>query len=103
MGPDAEGIIVYTVDGYMSAHILRPGQGQVANGSGKGSEEEWAQVGRNYLAYVGQFHLDEERKEPVLMHSMQVANVPSLFRDLQKRLVSVTDENGVRFLNLAPD
>jgi hypothetical protein len=34
---------------------------------------------------------------------MQVANLPSLFRDLQRRLVGVTDEKGVRFLNLAPD
>ena len=37
------------------------------------------------------------------MHSMQAANSPSLFRDPQRRLVSVTDEKGVRFLNLAPD
>ena len=36
------------------------------------------------------------------MHSMQVANLPSLFGDLQRRLVSVT-EKGVRFFNLAPD
>jgi hypothetical protein len=69
----------------------------------EGSEEEWAQVGRNHLAYAGQLYFDEEGEEPVLIHSMQVANLPSLFRDLQRRLVGVTDGEGVRFLNLAPD
>jgi hypothetical protein len=42
-------------------------------------------------------------EEPVLMHSMQVANLPSLFGILQRRLVSVMEEKGVRLLNLAPD
>jgi hypothetical protein len=42
-------------------------------------------------------------EEPVLTHSMQVANLLSLFGDLQRWLVSVTEEKGVRFLNLAPD
>jgi hypothetical protein len=40
MGSDAKGIVVYTADGYVSAHLLRPGQGQFANGGREGSEEE---------------------------------------------------------------
>jgi hypothetical protein len=103
MGPDAKGIIIYNPDGYMSAHLLRPGQGQFANGGRDGSEAEWAQVGRNYIAYTGQFYLDESGEEPLLIHSMQVSNLPSLLGDRQRRLMSITKEGGERFLNLAPD
>lgn len=40
MGPDAKGIVVYTADGYVSAHLLQPGQSQFENGGREGSEEE---------------------------------------------------------------
>jgi hypothetical protein len=60
VGPDAKGVTVYTADGYLSVYLLRLGQEQFANGGRGDSEEEWAQVGRNYLAYTGQFYLDEE-------------------------------------------
>jgi hypothetical protein len=103
VGPNAKGILMYTPNGYMSAHLLRPGQGQFVKGGRDGSDEEWAQVGRNYIAYTGRFYLNENGEEPVLVHSMQVSNLPSLLGDRQRRLVSITDEEGGRFLNLAPD
>ena len=58
MGPNTKAIVVYTIDGYVFTHLLRPGQDQFANDGIEGSEEEWAQVGRNYLAYARQFYLD---------------------------------------------
>lgn len=59
-GLDAKGMLMYAASGDMSAHLLRPGQGQFERGGRSGNDEEWAQAGRNYIAYTGKFYLDEK-------------------------------------------
>lgn len=99
MGPDAKGIIMYTPDGYMSAQLLTPGQPKFEY---PGEEKEWAQVGKNYIGYTGQFFVDEEGDEagPVLMHQMRCAILPGLLGDVQRRLVKIQDESDGRYLIL---
>jgi hypothetical protein len=101
MGPEAKGIIMYTPDGYMSAQLLTPGQPKFARDGG--SEAEWAQVGKNYVAYTGQFYLDEEgdKQGPVLLHHMRTSSWPSLVGDTQRRLVKIQDESDGRYLVLS--
>ncbi|KAF2748665.1 hypothetical protein M011DRAFT_476061 [Sporormia fimetaria CBS 119925] len=102
LGPNAQGIIMYTPDGHMSAHLRRPGQPRFASGDGISSatEAEWADVGRNYVAYAGRFFLDERKAEPLLLHEMRVSNIPRLVGDVQRRTVEMTMEDGVHYLHL---
>jgi hypothetical protein len=100
MGPKAEGIIMYTPDGYMSAQLLTPGQKSFPL---PGNESDWATVGKNYVAYTGQYYLDEygDEKGPMLLHHMRSTNLPSLYGDTQRRLVQITDEADGRWLTLS--
>lgn len=59
MGKAAQGIIMYTPDGYMSAQLQTPG---VASFDPPGTDADWADVGRKYIAYTGRFFLDEKGK-----------------------------------------
>ena len=101
MGPDCGGMIMYSSDGYMSAQLITPGQRPFT----EGTDADWATVGRSYIAYTGAFYLDEtgDAKGPFLYHQMQSANIPRLLGDIQRRLMKITEENGVKILTLAPD
>jgi hypothetical protein len=101
MGPEAKGIIMYTPDGYMSAQLLTPGQSPFSRP--EGSESEWATVGKSYVAYTGEFFLDEQGDEngPVLLHHMRTASWPGLVGDTQRRLCRIVEEEGGRFLYLS--
>jgi len=108
MGPEAQGIIMYTPDGYMSAQLLTPGQKRFDHPEVKeyprsGSTEDWAQVGKNYVGYTGQFYLDEAGDEsgPMLMHHMRTSSLPSLLGDTQRRLVKIEDRADGRYLVLS--
>jgi hypothetical protein len=107
MGPDAQGIIMYTPDGYMSAQLLTPGQKPFGeNEIGGGTEAEWATVGKHYVAYTGKFYLDEngdEKGRPILMHNMQNANLPNLLGDTQRRIMKIVDESDGKYLVLSLD
>jgi hypothetical protein len=86
----------------MSAHLLRPGQPVFASGDGvsSGTEAEWAEAGRNYVAYTGRFFLDDSKAEPLLLHEMRVSNIPKLVGDTQRRTVFITEEEDGTYLNL---
>lgn len=101
MGPEAQGIIMYTTDGYMSAQLLTPGQKPFNREAG--SEADWSQVGKNYVAYTGRFFLDEagDSQGPVLKHEMRTSNTPSLVGDIQRRLCQIVDESDGRYLILS--
>ena len=112
MTPEVKGIIMYTPDGYMSAQLHTPGQkpfdGELpfdrADSPAK-AQSDWAHVGRNYIAYTGEFYLDErgdEQGRPILMHHMRCASLPSFVGDVQRRIVRFEDKAGERYLVLAP-
>jgi len=99
MGSNAQGIIMYTPDGYMSAQLQTPG---VPDFTLPGQDGDWAKVGRNYVAYTGRFFLDEkgDDKGPLLVHEMRNSNLPRLVGDRQRRLCEIKDESEGRFLYL---
>jgi len=104
MGRDCQGIILYTPDGYMSAQLQTPGQPHFAqNDLSGGTQEELAEAGKNYLAYTGPFYVDESGEQPILRHHMSVSSFPNWLGNTQRRLVKITEENGDKYLNLAPD
>ncbi|KAK5089074.1 hypothetical protein LTR05_003298 [Lithohypha guttulata] len=99
-GQDAQGIIMYTADGYMSAQILTLDQESSLSSS---NEEDRSQIKRDYLAYTGQFYLDEagDSKGPVLIHHMKVANRANMLGDTQRRLCKIVDEHNGQYLVLS--
>ncbi|KAK5313674.1 hypothetical protein LTR70_007515 [Exophiala xenobiotica] len=100
MGPEAKGIIMYTPDGHMSAQLLTR---QKTFSRYSGTEDDWAQAGKNYVAYTGQFYLDEQgdKQGPVLMHHMRTSNLPELVGDTQRRLCKIQDESDGKYLYLS--
>ena len=51
MTKNVTGIIMYTPDGYMSAHMLIPGQASFKRGEGE--EGQWAEAGKRSFCYAG--------------------------------------------------
>ena len=80
------GIIMYTPDGYISAHRMRPGRPPFASGDWfDGTAEEYREETLDYIAYSGPFHVDEEKK--TLTHSMFVSLFPNWTGQTQPRMV----------------
>lgn len=103
-GADATGIIMYSPDGYMSAQLQTQGQKPFVRM--EGTEEEWAQAGKSYVAYTGRFFLDEggdEKGRPILKHEMRDSNIPFLRGDVQRRIVKIEQRAGARYLVLSLD
>ncbi|KAK3064883.1 hypothetical protein LTS18_003046 [Coniosporium uncinatum] len=104
MGRDCQGIIMYTLDGYMSAQLQTPGQPHFAqNDLSGGTEEELAEAGKNYLAYTGPFYVDESGEAPILRHHITDCSFPNWPGNTQRRMVKILEENGDKCLILAPD
>src|SRR5712671_7844627 len=88
LGEKAEGIIMYTPDGYMSAQLMRPGRHKFASGDWfKGTPQEFTEESVGYIAYSGPFHVDEARQS--LTHSMNVSLFPGWIGQTQPRLVKI--------------
>jgi hypothetical protein len=82
------GIIMYTPDGYMSAQLMKPGRKPFASGDWfKGTDEEYKTEAAGYIAYSGEFHVDEEKK--TLTHSMFVSLFPNWIGQTQQRIVHI--------------
>ena len=105
MGKEAQGIILYTSNGYMSAQLQVPGQPPFqSKDMAGGSQEELAEVGKNYFAYTGHFYLDEHCDEPLLMHEMRNCSFPNWLGDIQRRTVKIEEEeHGEKVLVLGPE
>jgi hypothetical protein len=88
MGEKAQGIIMYTPDGYMSAQLMTPGRRNFASGDWfKGTPEETAEEASGYIAYSGPFHVDEDHQS--LTHSMNVSLFPGWIGQTQPRVVKI--------------
>jgi hypothetical protein len=100
MGEGASGMMMYTPDGYMSAQLLSSQE----RPSVLSSDEEWAQIGKTYIAFTGAFFLDEtgDEKGTILRHQMRTSNLPQLQGDMQRRLCKITNDEDGMYLTIAP-
>jgi hypothetical protein len=104
MGKDAQGIIMYTHNGYMSAQIQVPGQKPFQSNDLNGhTTEELAESAKNYFAYTGPFYLDEAGDEPILMHHMTLSLLPNWLGNTQRRLMKISKEGDDIYLTLGPE
>lgn len=85
MTKNVTGLIMYTPDGYMSAHMLMPGQAPFSRGAA--DEAQWAEAGKRCFTYAGPYYITNEGKgrEEVLRHTFQVCNLPGWVGDIQVR------------------
>jgi len=84
-GEQPTGIIMYTPDGYMSAQLSRPDRKPFVSGDWvKVTDEELKRQASTYIAYTGEFHVDEEASS--LTHSVFVSLFPNWIGKAQPRV-----------------
>jgi hypothetical protein len=82
------GIILYTPDGYMSAQLSQPNRQPFTSGDWfKGTDAEYKHEASTYIAYTGEFHVDEDKQS--LTHSMFVSLFPNWIGQTQPRFVRI--------------
>ena len=92
MTEEPMGIIMYTPDGYMSAQLSKPNRKPFASGDWfKGTADEYEQEATTYIAYTGEFYVDEEAH--TLKHSMFVSLFPNWIGQTQPRIVQIDGDN----------
>ncbi|KAL9610655.1 MAG: hypothetical protein Q9167_004664 [Letrouitia subvulpina] len=104
MGEDAQGIIMYTPDGYMSAQIQKSGQPKFQiDDLNAGTEEELRAVGKHYVAYTGPFYIDESGEMPILQHHITNCTFPNWLGKTQRRTVVFSEEGAEKYITLGPE
>lgn len=98
MTKNVTGLIMYTPDGYMSAHMLIPGQQSFKRGEGE--EAQWAEAGKRCFCYAGPYYISNEGdgREEVLRHTFQVCNLPGWVGDIQIRTWQFEEDDNVLVL-----
>jgi hypothetical protein len=90
-GPEPEGFLIYTPEGFVSAQLMKPRRllfrGHDWQG---GTADEYQQAGSGYIAYCGWYEVDEENE--TVTHTPSVALVPNLVLKPQLRLVTLGGE-----------
>lgn len=88
LGHHPEGIILYTPDGYMSAHIARPDRPAfVSEDWFAGTLAEYQAEATSYIAYSGPFHVNEEAG--TVTHEVFVSLFPNWSGSTQTRRVEL--------------
>ena len=131
MTKNLTGLIMYTHDGYMSAHMLIPGQKSFKRG--EGDDAQWAEAGKRCFAYAGPYYISDEEggsgegeeegegegetadgtgtttemrtgtkdRREVLRHTFQVCSLPGWMGDIQVRTWAFEEDGQVLVLGSA--
>jgi Lipocalin-like domain len=88
-GPEPQGFLIYTPDGFVSAQLMRPGRSVFQSHDWRGgTPDEYQQAGTGYIAYCGVYEVDEEKD--TVTHIPSVALVPNLILKGQLRSVTLS-------------
>jgi len=87
-GDDPEGLLIYTLDGFVSAVLMARGRPNLSgNEFTDGTAAEYASAGKGFIGYTGRYEMDEERS--VVTHRPSVAFAPNMVDSFQERLVEL--------------
>lgn len=87
-GPGAEGLLLYTADGWMSACIMAGGRARLSSGNPREAPEfERAAAFDGYFSYAGRWRILDRR----VQHEVTVALNPGLVGTLQLRDAQLTE------------
>jgi len=90
LGTDARGIIMYTVDGYVSAQIMRADRAPVARGDLQlADNDELASAARGYLAYAGPYSVLDNG---IIAHHVDVSLLQNWIGGIQYRAAQIGDD-----------
>ena len=59
-GPNPEGLLVYTADGYFTGHVMRPDTPRLSTGARHAPAEEIRAAFLGYIGYCGTYAVDRE-------------------------------------------
>ena len=92
LGNDAQGQLIYTVDGLVSAQLMRANVHSFANDDWRQATlEERAEAWLGYFGYFGTFSIDEERS--VVIHHVEGSWFPNLKGTHQTRFFHFDGES----------
>jgi Lipocalin-like domain len=80
-GPDAQGIILYTRDGFMSTQLMRSGRKPFTGSDPhEVQDDELASAASGYLAYSGAFTITDDLQ---IAHHIEVSLLPNWVHETQ--------------------
>lgn len=87
-GPQPQGFLIYTPDGFVSAQLMKPGRSAFQSGDWhQGTPEEYQESASGYIAYCGSYEVDEEKA--TVTHIPSVSLLPNLIHGRQSRLIDL--------------
>ena len=87
-GPQPQGFLIYTADGFVSAQLMKPGRSAFQSSDWHhGTPEEYQESGSGYIAYCGRYEVDEEKA--TVTHIPSVALLPNLIHGRQVRSIDL--------------
>ncbi len=87
-GPEPEGFLIYTPDGFVSAQLMKPGRRLFQSHDWQGgTPDEYQRAGSGYIAYCGVYQVDEE--QATVTHIPSVALVPNVILKGQPRSITL--------------
>ncbi|MBY8880308.1 lipocalin-like domain-containing protein [Actinacidiphila acidipaludis] len=89
LGEDAEGLIVYTPQGWMSAQLMRRDRSRFAEPRLEaGSPDELVEASRGFVSYAGTFRVLDER---TLSHDVSISLYPNWLGGSQIRIAKLDE------------
>jgi hypothetical protein len=86
-GPDPQGFLIYAVDGFVSAQLMRTGRPAFHSSDWHhGTPQEYQDSGSGYIAYCGTFEVGEENA--TVTHIPSVSLLPNLIGGRQCQSIS---------------
>ena len=90
-GPNPEGLLIYTADGFVSALLMAPDRPSFGGeGLQDATPDQYTVAGRGFIGYSGVYEVDEALE--FVMHRPLVAFAPNMIGSEQKRLVELNGD-----------
>ena len=87
-GPNPQGFLIYTADGFVSAQLMKPGRPAFHSADWHhGTQQEYEASGSGYIAYCGTYEVDEEKA--TVTHIPSVSLLPNLIDGRQCRSIEL--------------
>ena len=94
LGPKAQGLLVYSADGFMSAQLMQPEAPAFSiNDVQRGTQEELSEAMKHYLGYCGRYNIQETDEGIIVMHNVELCSFPNWVGTQQGRLVTLNGNN----------
>jgi hypothetical protein len=87
-GPNPQGFLIYTADGFVSAQLMTPGRPAFQSADWHhGTPQEYQAAGSGYIAYCGIYEVEEEKA--TVTHIPSVSLLPNLIDGRQCRSIDL--------------